>query len=366
MKATQADLETLASLAPRERLDPWLADNVRELGDGPLIINFLHGGTSNTVFTVSRGGSQGVLRRTPLTPPPWQRQEHNARGAGPESAAAVGCTASACLCSCDDPSVIGSPFFVMERVKGWAPGLTEGDTVNMAPFDCLPYKYGVPFAMVDALVRLARIDYKAIGHADFGRPDRFLDRQVDRWLSQLDSDPELYDYPGRRIPGFDYVTDWLRANQPNSFVPGIMHGDVGLPNALFAPGPPAQVTALIDWELATIGDPLLDLGGFVHSMCDEREPCRVPQHGSLRVDDYPTRQALAPYYAAGTGADPAALDYYMVLATYECLHRGIQGAQAAIGLLPASSGCFFSGLGLRRVAEAQRIARLVEGLPVPD
>jgi aminoglycoside phosphotransferase (APT) family kinase protein len=210
---------------------------------------------------------------------------------------------------------------------------------------------------------LGRVDYCALGLDDFGRVDRFLDRQVDRWLGQLASYRELYGYEGRVIPGLDYVADWLRANQPADFTPGIMHGDVGLPNAMFAHQPPARVVALIDWELSTVGDPALDLGGFVHSFRDEREPGRLPRHGTVRADGYPTRQELARFYAAGTGWDVGRLDYYMILAIFKnaCIVE-YKVAQAAKGQLPQSVGRFFADLVLRRVGEARRIARIADGL----
>ena len=115
-------------------------------------------------------------------------------------------------------------------------------------------------------VALANVDYKAVGLADFGKPDNFLERQVDRWESQLNSYGKLYNYPGRDLPGYAYARDWLRANVPEGFKAGIIHGDVGTPNALFADGPPARLTALIDWELSTIGDPLLDLAWLCNGL----------------------------------------------------------------------------------------------------
>lgn len=357
----------LEKLAPVATLDPWLAEHVPELGEGPLSTGFLHGGTSNTILTVSRGALELVLRRTPEEPPPGAGKSIRREARVLTALHGSDVPHPRVYASCDDEQFIGSPFYVMERVEGWAGALTDDDTLNTPPFDKMPYKYGVTFAMIDALVRLSKVDYRAIGLEDFGKPEGFLDRQVDRWLDQLKSYKELYDYPGRDIPGFDYVVDWLRANQPGSFVPGIMHGDVGLPNALFAPDPPARVVALIDWELATIGDPLLDLGGFVHSMRDEREPGRVPRHGTVRVDDYPTRQELARYYSAGTGWNPEALDYYMILAIFKnaCIVE-YKVAQAAKGILPEATGRFFSDLVLRRIAEAERIARISDGVPVSD
>src|SRR3546814_16045244 len=120
--------------------------------------------------------------------------------------------------------------------------------------------------MIDGLIALANVDYRAVGLEDFGRPDNFLERQVDRWEGQIRSYKQLYDFAWRELPGYALARDWLRANIPDDFHPGIIQGDVGPPNALFAFDPPSRLTAPIDWELSTNADQLLDKLG--------RAPCR--------------------------------------------------------------------------------------------
>jgi aminoglycoside phosphotransferase (APT) family kinase protein len=360
MEVTQmvAQNPSLDGLVDRARLQSWLDSHVPELGDAPLDVGFLHGGTSNVILSLRRGNRTMVLRRPPLPPPP-----------GSEKAIMREARVLNALCNtnvphpiiyglCEDFSVVGSKFYVMERVAGWAGELTETDTLFAAPFDRMPYRYGIAFAMVDALVQLANVDYLAVGLRGFGKPDGFLQRQVDRWLTQLASYKELYGYEGRHLPGFDYVTGWLRANVPCETSPAIIHGDIGIPNTLFAPGPPPRVNALIDWELSTIGDPLLDLCWFINALRDEREPDVVPGHWSFSGRDLPTRQEMARYYAAGTGRDISALDYYLVLALFKsiCIVE-YKVAQAAIGKQPEWIGRFFGRLVLSRVAEAEKIAR---------
>src|SRR4029079_12125638 len=96
-----------------------------------------------------------------------------------------------------DPTIIGAPFYVMELVKGWAAELRGWHIYHRAPFDKAPYEYGIQYAMADGLVALANVDYKAVGLEGYGKPDNFLERQVDRWAWQLKSYEELYGYPGR-------------------------------------------------------------------------------------------------------------------------------------------------------------------------
>jgi aminoglycoside phosphotransferase (APT) family kinase protein len=156
------------------------------------------------------------------------------------------------------------------------------------------------------------------------------------------------------------VRDWLRANVPDGFKAGIIHGDVGTPNALFADGPPARLTALIDWELSTIGDPLLDLAWLCNGLRDENEPDRIPGKELYNVRNLPTRQELTRYYAAGTGRDTSCFDYYLILAMFKggCILE-YKVAQSAAGILSKETGELFSRLVLTNFAEAERVARRV-------
>ena len=207
---------------------------------------------------------------------------------------------------------------------------------------------------------LANVDYLALGLADFGKPDRFLERQVDRWEGQLNSYPKLYGYAGRDIPGFAYARDWLRENVPDDFRAGLIHGDVGTPNALFAFDRPARLTALIDWELCTIGDPLIDLAWFTNKLRDEERPDVVDPNALYNIANLPTRQELARYYAAGTGRDLSNFDYYCVLALYKggCILE-YKVAQSAAGILSPETGRFFDRLVTANFAHAERLCRKV-------
>lgn len=336
-------MPVLEELVDVPRLTAWLDDNVPALGHGPLDIKIIHGGTSNVVLSLDRGGKPMVLRRPPAVPPPGSEKTvlREARVLGALNGTPV--PHPECFGSCDDAQLIGAPFYVMERVAGWAGDFRDGKIHYPSPFDKMPYEYAIPYAIVDALVALANVDYKAVGLEGFGKPENFLERQVDRWAKQLKSYKTLYNYPGRELPGYDLTEQWLRANTPKDFRIGILHGDVAATNTLFAADPPARALALIDWELSTIGDPLIDLAWLCNALRDERWPDDVGEEGLGNPDHSPTRQELARYYAAGTGRDISNFDYYLLLARFKvgCILE-YKVAQAAAGILSKETGEFFS------------------------
>lgn len=353
-----ADDGKLTGLVDCDNLTAWLDANIPSLGSGPLTMHLVHGGTSNVIISLNRGRRDLILRRPPAVPPP-----NSANSILREARVLTALNGTAvphphCHGRCADNGVIGAPFYVMDLVPGWAAQLREDKIYHRAPFDKAPYEYGIGFAMVDGLVALANVDYNAVGLADFGRPENFLERQVDRWEFQLKSYQTLYGYAGRELPGYDYARAWLRANVPSSFKAGIIHGDVGTPNAIFADAPPARLTALIDWELSTIGDPLLDLAWFCNGLRDERDGARPTPKDLYNKANLPTRQDLARYYAAGTGRDMSQFDYYLILALFKggCILE-YKVAQAAASILPKATGELFSRLVLGNFSEAERVAR---------
>ena len=348
----------LRELADPERLTRWLDANVPELGNGPLAVEPLHGGTSNVIVTLDRGGPTMVLRRPPAVPPPGSEKSVLREARVLTALNATPVPHPHCYGSCADADVIGAPFYVMERVVGWAAELRDGRIHHRPPFDRAPSEYGIAYAMIDGLVALANVDYRAIGLDDFGKPSDFLQRQVGRWEGQIRSYPQLYGSEWREIPGFAYVRDWLRDNIPDDFAAGLIHGDVGTPNALFAFDRPARLAALIDWELSTIGDPLLDLAWFTAWLRDEDHLDMVDDAGLYDIANFPTRQELARYYAAGTGRDLASFGYYSVLAAYKngCILE-YKVAQSTAGILSKETGAMFDRLVRAAFARGELLAR---------
>ncbi|MGK2911094.1 MAG: phosphotransferase [Sphingobium sp.] len=275
----------LDQLAPTGPLTEWLDAYVPELGCGPLTTSLLAGGTSNVVLAIDRGEKPMVMRRPPAVPPPGAEKGILREARVLTALRQTDVPHPTCYGSCADDSVVGAPFYVMEKVEGWAPNLRDEKIHNEPPFDTMPYEYGIPFAIVDGLIKLANVDYEAIGLGDYGKPGKFLERQVDRWAGQLATYPARYKgYEARELPGFTQTEDWLRHARMPTEVRGVIHGDVGPPNMMFHYGPPARLAAMIDWELSTIGDPMIDKGWFTGAMRDEVVRVNTLSPGAFRTD----------------------------------------------------------------------------------
>ena len=160
-----------------------------------------------------------------------------------------------------------------------------------------------------AIARLARVDWRARGLEGFGRPERFHERQVDRWSAFLG------EYRFRELPGLDEAAEWLRRNPPRHYEPGIMHGDYQFANVMFEHGAPARLAAVIDWEMTTIGDPLLDLGWALIGF-----GARGIEDADLSYTDLtgmPPREQLLAHYEEVSGRSTEDIGYYDVLARWK-------------------------------------------------
>jgi len=224
--------------------------------------------------------------------------------------------------------VIGTPFTLMERVDGFS-------AVDPLPgaFDNVEFRRQIGIELVQALGELATVDWKAVGLEGFGKPDGFLARQADRWMWQLDS------YRFRPLPDADVVASWLRDNLPPPGPIGIMHGDYSLFNVMFAKAAPAHLDAIIDWDTATIGEPLMDLG-HVLARWDQvgEEPTSLGSADLADRTGLSSRAELTDVFASLTGWDLSNLRYYEVLSLFKlgCIMEGhhVQELKAHTGNEP--------------------------------
>ena len=292
------------------RLGEWMDDAGLPRGDirGA---ERLGGGTQNILVRFERGGATYVLRRPPL------HKRKNSDETMRREARVLGALHGSdvphpgLLAACPDERVLGAAFYLMEPIVGFNP--TTGLPALHAGDAAVRHEMGL--ALVDAIAALGRVDFVAAGLATFGRPEGFLERQVPRWRAQLESYRELAGYPGPEIPGVDAVGDWLERNRPSHWTPGILHGDYHLANVMYAYDGP-RLAAIVDWELCTIGDPLLDLGWLLATWPEDGRSVGA----AVAVDPwdgFPTVDELVARYRQGSARDVSSIAWYAVLACYK-------------------------------------------------
>ena len=299
----------------------------------------LAGGTQNMLIRFERGGRDYVLRR----PPPHLRAASNdVLRRESRVLAALGGTGvrhPRFIAGCPDDTVMGGAvFFLMEPIEGFnqasgLPALHAGSA---------SIRHDMVLDAAEAVAELGRVDHVAVGLEDFGRPEGFLERQVRRWTTELEGYSKFEGYPGPDIPGLADVARWLDEHRPASFEPGIMHGDYHLGNVMFSYDS-ARLVAIVDWEMCTIGDPLLDLGWLLVSAAGllttgaPPDPAAPPTLYSL--GGLPPRDEIIRRYAAGSSRDLSAATWYEVMA---CFKLGIilEGthARACAGFAPREVG----------------------------
>jgi aminoglycoside phosphotransferase (APT) family kinase protein len=275
------------------------------LETGPLTGELIPGGRSNLTYRVTDGTHRWVLRRPPLghvlaTAHDMSR-EHRVIKALADTAVPV----PKVELLCEDPDVIGAPFYLMEEVPGEA--LRHRD---QCPWLTPDKARALSERLVDVLADLHAVDPKSVGLGDFGRPDGFLKRQVARWGKQLDASRS------RELPGIDELRDHLADTVPDSARATIVHGDYRLDNVLVTENPP-DISAVLDWEMATLGDPLADLGllsVYWTGIGAQDDPITgtVPT-----LPGFATTDELVRRYAERSGADTSGLAWYTAFAYFK-------------------------------------------------
>ncbi|BBZ78245.1 putative aminoglycoside phosphotransferase [Mycolicibacterium anyangense] len=311
----------------------WMSE--QGLGEGPIddVVEIV-GGTQNVMLRFSRAGRDYVFRRGPRHLRPISNKVILRETRVLSALADTDVPHPHLIAVCEDTSVLGDAvFYLMEPIDGFnagaaLPALHAGDGA---------IRHEMGLSMAEAVARLGAVDHVAVGLSDFGKADGFLERQVPRWLSELESYRGFDNYDGPDIGDVDAVATWLQQHQPSSWKPGIMHGDYHAANVMFSPTGP-EVVAIVDWEMCTIGDPLLDLGWMLATWYD-------PDHDSVLTNvlmdagDLASPEELVARYAQNTTRDLSGIDWYTVLA---CFKLGIilegSNARAAAGLAPKEIG----------------------------
>lgn len=292
-------------------LETWLHEQLPNL-DGPMTVRQFTGGRANLTYAVTIGETELVVRRPPfgdIAPGAhdMSREYRVLHGLGSAFA-----PAPQALSFCEDTTVIGAPFLVVERRRGVV--VRDEIPPELAGVPHVAHKMSM--AMVDALAELHAIDPEEVGLERLGRPEGFVDRQLagwhDRWHRISDGSDATQDSDAR----FDAVHKDLLATQPSSSRVSILHNDFKLDNAMFAAGKPDQVASIFDWDMATLGDPLIDFGTLLGYWKDPADTIdRAPTIG-LDMTDFPSSDELVSRYAAA-GHDVEHIRWYEAFASWK-------------------------------------------------
>ncbi len=328
---------SLPPLVDETNLARYLAVQLPD-GDGPVRAERVDAGHSNLTFVITRapsaasvtrpgalpgvGGSAGsnlvgpaqvqqfVLRRPPR--PPYLPTAHDVlREYRVISALArTDFPAPRPILACEDSSVIGSPFYLMQKVDG-----TVIRNALPESFSAVSERAAIAGELVRTLVALHGLDYQAIGLGNLGKPEGYVARQIKRWVGQLDGART------RPTPDLDFVSGWLQAHLPESPPATIVHGDYRLDNVIYAAQPPARILAVLDWEMSTLGDPLADLGYLLSFWREAGEPPATPLPDDMgdvtSLPGFPSRADVAARYEALSGRKVTHLTFYIALAIWK-------------------------------------------------
>ncbi|RSM41079.1 phosphotransferase family protein [Amycolatopsis balhimycina DSM 5908] len=270
---------------------------------GELTADVVEGGRSNLTYVVGDGRSRWVVRRPPLghvlpTAHDMSREFRVISGLR-DTAVPV----PEALLLCEDTDVVGAQFYVMSFVEG-TPYRTAGELAALGP----ERTAAIADALVDTLVDLHSVDPAAVGLGDFGRPDGFLERQLRRWKKQLDASRS------RDLPGIEELHDRLAAAVPVSGKPSIIHGDYRLDNVLV--DETDRISAVLDWEMSTLGDPLTDLALLVAYAERDKVSLQFVSNASS-APGYPGTDEVVARYAERSGRDVSQLNWYVSFAFFK-------------------------------------------------
>jgi aminoglycoside phosphotransferase (APT) family kinase protein len=290
------------------RLEPFLLAHFPG-SKGPLSVQQFPSGHSNLTYMIHLGGKEMVLRRPPFgskvkTAHDMSREYRVLSKGHPAYAAAP-----KVLLYCDDESILGSPFYLMEPIRGI---IIRRDPPPGLPFTAETARR-LSESFIDNLARLHALDYAAIGLADLGRPQGYLERQVRGWIERY------YGSQTHDLPEVERISTWLKEHMSRTSEAALIHNDYKYDNLVLDPEDITRIVGVLDWEMATIGDPLTDVGTALAYWVDPQDPdelqkirwCPSTYAGSL------TRAQLVERYARATGRDLSNMVFYLAFARFK-------------------------------------------------
>jgi aminoglycoside phosphotransferase (APT) family kinase protein len=295
-----------------ERLDETrLADYLRGQLDGsdaPLTVRQFGGGAANLTYLLDYGAYQYVLRRPPLGPVAPSSHDMAREYRVLSVLYKTFPYAPRAFLFCEDSGVIGAPFFVMERRQGIVVRRSIPDVYAALPD--APRRMSE--ALLDALVEFHAVDYNALRLGTLGKPAGFIERQIEGWYGRWQK-AKVED-----LPQMDRVYTWLKEHLPRSSAVSLVHNDYKLDNVMLAADDPGRLVAIFDWDMCTLGDPLVDLGALVTYWTEPDDPPYVQMTAMMPVGDsrFPTRAELIQRYAEKSGRDVSQLGFYHALGLF--------------------------------------------------
>ncbi|WP_131536128.1 phosphotransferase family protein [Mycolicibacterium aromaticivorans] len=292
-----------------QRFSTWLAEVTGQAAD--VAVTPIRGGGSCEMFRIDRLGETWVVRRAPVAAVSDTAHQVIREARIIEILESQGISVPTVLARSEDPAILGAPFFVMSFVDGDVirrDGLPEGLRQDPESQD----KIGEQ--LVDILARLHAVDWASTPLAEMSHPHGFLDRQVDRWLGQLD------DYRVRDLPDVDDLATWLRDHMPKHGDLTVMHGDYKVDNVIWAPTAPPRIACVVDFEMTTVGDPLIDLAWAMIFWPEEGNSIALAAPGTpngIHPDHCQTPEQLVQRYARSTGRDLSDFTWYQVFSAWK-------------------------------------------------
>ena len=292
-----------------EAVESYLRKHIEDLPEGELEVRQFSSGASNLTYLLTIGDWEAVLRRPPLGPIPPKAHDMGRESFILSRIHPHFPLAPKSYLFCDDASVIGAPFYVMERRRGLVIDKSFPEEIVPTSELCR----GLSETLCDTLVQLHGIDWKDAGLGDLGKPEGFLERQVKGWISRYDKAKT------DEIEGVGPLTEWLAEHVPQSPPATIIHNDYKLNNLILNPDNPTEPVALVDWEMTTIGDPLFDLAVSLSYYIELHDPEDLKKVIPA-VSDSPgfmTRKEFMSRYAQQSGRDLSDIRWYMVFGYFK-------------------------------------------------
>ncbi len=292
-----------------QRVEQYLRDHIQEIGEGSLEVRQFPSGASNLTYLLQIGDWEGVLRRPPFGPVPPKAHDMKRECSLLQKINPVFPLAPKPYIFCDDPAILGAPFYIMERRKGVVVNTSFPPGITPTPDLCRKISQTV----IDTLVQIHAIDWQAAGLDSLGHPTGFLERQVKGWIERYHrakTDDILQVEP---------LTNWLVSHIPQSPTPTLIHNDFKLNNMMLDANDLTRPVAVFDWEMATIGDPLFDLAISLSYWAtgDDPEELQTILPTVTMLPGFVSREEFMQTYAQKSSRDLSCIDFYMIFAYFK-------------------------------------------------